>query len=232
MPRVLLVEDDPRFARLTAEFLEKNGFLVVTATTGPAALAEVGHGGFDLVLLDLSLPGMDGLDVARHLRERHSVPLIMVTARGDDEDKIRGLELGADDYLAKPFNPMELLARIRSVLRRMSGSGPQPQQGRFQSGGLVIDFGAREVTVDGERKTLTSLEFDLLSVLARRAGQVLTRDQLLELVKGSAADESFDRSIDIHVSRLRKKIEPDSRHPRYLKTVRGSGYTLAAEGRE
>ncbi len=171
------------------------------------------------------LPGMDGLTLARKIRERWNTPIIMVTARGDDADKIVGLELGADDYLAKPFNPRELLARIRAVLRRAEPADVP----RFQSGGLVIDFSAREVTVDGQRQTLTAHEYELLCALARNCGRVLTRDQLLDEMKGDHADDAFDRSIDVHVSRLRQKIEPDPRHPRYVKTVRGAGYLLARE---
>ena len=171
------------------------------------------------------LPGMDGLTLARKVRERSNTPIIMVTARGDDADKIVGLELGADDYLAKPFNPRELLARIRAVLRRAEpGDAP-----RFQSGGLVIDFSAREVSVDGKRQLLTAHEYELLCALARNSGRVLTRDQLLEEMKGDHANDAFDRSIDVHVSRLRQKIETDPRHPRYVKTVRGAGYLLARE---
>jgi DNA-binding response OmpR family regulator len=172
------------------------------------------------------LPGMDGLTLTRKIRERWNTPVIMVTARGDDADKIVGLELGADDYLAKPFNPRELLARIRAVLRRAPADAEAPV---FESGGLRIDFAAREVRVEGVRQSLTAHEYDLLSALARNAGRVLSRDQLLELVKGEDADEAFDRSIDVHVSRLRQKIEPDPRHPRYVKTVRGAGYLLARE---
>ena len=171
------------------------------------------------------LPGMDGLTLTRKIRERWNTPIIMVTARGDDADKIVGLELGADDYLAKPFNPRELLARIRAVLRRAEPADAP----RFQSGGLVIDFAAREVTVDGKRQILTAHEYELLCALARNCGRVLTRDQLLDEMKGDHADDAFDRSIDVHVSRLRQKIEPDPRHPRYVKTVRGAGYLLARE---
>jgi len=150
----------------------------------------------------------------------------MVTARGDDADKIVGLELGADDYLAKPFNPRELLARIRAVLRRAPAEADAVQ---FVSGGLQIDFAAREVRVEGVRQSLTAHEYQVLAALARNAGRVLTREQLLDLVKGEQADEAFDRSIDVHVSRLRQKIENDPRHPRYVKTVRGAGYLLARE---
>jgi DNA-binding response OmpR family regulator len=225
MTRALLVEDDRKLSGLLVEFLGKHGVETVAAGDGAQALQALGASRFDILLVDLMLPGMDGLTLTRRIRERWNTPLIMVTARGDDADKIVGLELGADDYLAKPFNPRELLARVRAVLRRGGAESPL----RFQSGGLDIDFAAREVQVDGKRQTLTAHEFELLCALARNAGRVLTRDQLLEQMKGDQADEAFDRSIDVHVSRLRQKIEPDPRHPRYVKTVRGAGYLLARE---
>ena len=225
MTRALLIEDDRKLSSLLVEFLGKHGVETVPATDGAQALQALGASRFDILLVDLMLPGMDGLTLTRRIRERWNTPLIMVTARGDDADKIVGLELGADDYLAKPFNPRELLARVRAVLRR---GGPE-SPARFQSGGLDIDFAAREVLVDGKRQTLTAHEYELLCALARNAGRVLTRDQLLEQMKGENADEAFDRSIDVHVSRLRQKIEPDPRHPRYVKTVRGAGYLLARE---
>src|SRR5471030_410407 len=225
MTRALLIEDDRKLSSLLIEFLGKHGVEAVPAADGVQALQALGAGRFDILLVDLMLPGMDGLTLTRRIRERWNTPLIMVTARGDDADKIVGLELGADDYLAKPFNPRELLARVRAVLRR---GGPE-SPARFQSGGLDIDFAAREVLVDGKRQTLTAHEYELLCALARNASRVLTRDQLLEQMKGEQADEAFDRSIDVHVSRLRQKIEPDPRHPRYVKTVRGAGYLLARE---
>ncbi len=226
MIRALLVEDDRKLAVLVQEFLGQHGVDAIIAPDGQQALQFLSSQKFDILLVDLMLPGMDGLTLTRKIREKWNTPLIMVTARGDDADKIVGLELGADDYLAKPFNPRELLARIRAVLRRTE-PGDQP---RFQSGGLIIDYAAREVTVEGKRQALTAHEFDLLCALARHAGRVLSRDQLLEQVKGDQADAAFDRSIDVHVSRLRQKIEPDPRHPRYVKTVRGAGYLLAKEG--
>ena len=227
--RILVVEDEEPILELIRYNLAKDGYKVTCVTSGEQAVGSVRAEPPDLVLLDLMLPGMDGLTLTRRIRERWNTPIIMVTARGDDADKIVGLELGADDYLAKPFNPRELLARIRAVLRRVHGD--EPGQGRFTTGGLVIDYDAREVTVDGQRQALTAHEFDLLCALARHAGRVLSRDQLLELVKGQdGADEAFDRSIDVHVSRLRSKIEADPRHPRYVKTVRGAGYLLAREG--
>ena len=226
--RALLIEDDRKLSDLLVEFLGQNGIEAVAAADANAALSLLAAGRFDILLVDVMLPGMDGLTLTRRIRERWRTPIIMVTARGDDADKIVGLELGADDYLAKPFNPRELLARIRAVLRRAQGESSA--EGRFVAGGLVIDFDAREVAVDGKRTALTAHEFDILVALARNSGRVLSRDQLLELVKGDGADEAFDRSIDVHVSRLRGKIEPDPRHPRYVKTVRGAGYLLPRDG--
>ena len=225
--RALLVEDDRKLSALVQEFLAQHGVEAVIAGDGVEALQQLGSARFDILLVDLMLPGMDGLTLTRRIRERWKTPLIMVTARGDDADKIVGLELGADDYLAKPFNPRELLARIRAVLRRASPA--EEVLVRFTSGGLAIDFGAREVTVDGKRQSLTAHEYEILCALSRNAGRVLTRDQLLDLVKGDGADAAFDRSIDVHVSRLRQKIEPDPRHPRYVKTVRGAGYLLTKD---
>ena len=223
--RALLIEDDRKLAGLLSEFLVQHGVEATVAGDSAQALQHLGGSRFDILLMDLMLPGMDGLTLTRKIRERWKTPIIMVTARGDDADKIVGLELGADDYIAKPFNPRELLARIRAVLRRAEPGDAQ----RFQSAGLSIDFAAREVTVEGERRILTAHEYELLCALARNAGRVLTRDQLLEEMKGDRADDAFDRSIDVHVSRLRQKIEPDPRHPRYVKTVRGAGYLLGRE---
>ena len=225
MIRALLIEDDRKLAGLLTEFLGQHGVETTVAGDSAQALQHLGGSRFDILLMDLMLPGMDGLTLTRKVRERWKTPIIMVTARGDDADKIVGLELGADDYIAKPFNPRELLARVRAVLRRAEPADGQ----RFQSGGLIIDFAAREVMVEGERRVLTAHEYELLCALARNAGRVLTRDQLLEEMKGDRADDAFDRSIDVHVSRLRQKIEPDPRHPRYVKTVRGAGYLLGRE---
>ncbi len=226
MIHALLIEDDRKLASLLVEFLEQNGVATTLAIDGVQALNALAGRHFDILLVDIMLPGMDGLTLTKKIRERWQTPIIMVTARDDDADKIVGLELGADDYLAKPFNPRELLARIRAVLRR---SQAPAVEGRFTSGGLTIDFGAREVLVDGKRQSLTTHEFELLCALAKNAGRVLSRERLLDLVKGTEADEAFDRSIDVHVSRLRQKIEPDARHPRYVKTVRGAGYLLPRE---
>ncbi|MSP59107.1 MAG: response regulator transcription factor [Myxococcales bacterium] len=223
----LLIDDDARLAALVAEYLGKNECDVTVAADGERGLAALGRGRFDLLLLDLMLPGVDGLEVCRRVRalQGHArLPILMLTAKGDDVDKIIGLELGADDYLAKPFNPRELLARIRAVLRRSDGE-PAPRE-RFRTGDLEIDYAAHEVTVAGERQVLTHFEFELLGCLARAAGRVLSREHLQNALKGTEF-ESFDRSIDVHVSKLRAKLESDPKNPRFIKTVRGVGYVLA-----
>ncbi|HJZ85814.1 MAG TPA: response regulator transcription factor [Polyangia bacterium] len=225
----LLIDDDARLAALVAEYLGKNDVDVTVAGDGEKGLHTLARGHFDVVLLDIMLPGVDGLEVCRRIRveSRHpEVPILMLTAKGDDVDKIVGLELGADDYLAKPFNPRELLARIRAVLRRTAP--PAGERVRFRSGLLEIDFAAREVKVAGKRQVLTHFEFELLSCLARAAGRVLSREHLMDALKG-AEYETFDRSIDVHVSKLRAKLEPNPKEPRYIKTVRGVGYVLARD---
>jgi two-component system OmpR family response regulator len=225
---VLLVEDDRRLADLTREYLEGHGLAVVHVADGRRGLEEALSGRYEAVLLDLMLPGKDGLEVCRELRARSDVPVIVLTARGEEADRVLGLELGADDYLAKPFSPRELLARIRAIVRRARGrAGPAASMVRV--GGLVVDPGARRVTLDGREIALTGYEFALLDALARRAGRVLSREQLMELAGGSA-EEAFDRSVDVHVSRLRQKLGDDPKRPRLIKTVRGAGYLLAAEG--
>ncbi|HET6414482.1 MAG TPA: response regulator transcription factor [Anaeromyxobacter sp.] len=223
----LLVEDDVRLAALTRDYLESHGVAVVSVTDGRRGLSEAVTGRYDVVLLDLMLPGKDGLEVCREVRARSDVPIIVLTARGEEADRVMGLELGADDYLAKPYSPRELLARIRAVTRRAKGRAG-PALGAFRVGSLTIDPGARRVELEGEEVHLTGYEFALLEALARRAGRVLSREQLMELAKGSAED-AFDRSIDVHVSRLRQKLGDDPKRPRLIKTVRGSGYVLAGE---
>ena len=230
-PRVaaLLIDDDARLGALVAEYLGKNEIDVTVTGDGERGLAALRKRGFDVVLLDVMLPGADGLTICRRIRatpELASIPVVMLTAKGEDVDRIVGLELGADDYLAKPFNPRELLARIRAVLRRSAAPGAPAGSPRFRSGDLEIDFDAREVTAGGRRLLLTHYEFELLAALARAAGRVLSRDQLLDALKGQA-HEAFDRSIDVHISKLRAKIEADPREPRHIKTVRGVGYVLA-----
>jgi DNA-binding response OmpR family regulator len=225
----LLVEDDARLAALTAEYLRSHGVKVVLAADGDAALAETRRARFDVVLLDLMLPGRSGVDVCRDLRARSDVPVIMLTARDEEADRVLGLEAGADDYVPKPFSPRELLARIQAQVRRARGqAGPASRP--VVVGDLELDPGALRATLRGRELDLTAYEFQLLRVLAERAGRVLSRERLLELVRGSA-EEAFDRSIDVHVSRLRAKLADDPRRPRLLKTVRGAGYQLVAPGR-
>jgi DNA-binding response OmpR family regulator len=225
----LLVEDDTRLASLTAEYLRGHGVQVVVAADGAAGLAEARRARFDVVLLDLMLPGRSGLEVCRELRSRSDVPILILTARGEEADRVLGLEIGADDYLIKPFSPRELLARIQAQVRRARGqAGPTTQP--LVLGDLELDPGSLRATLGGRELALTGYEFQLLRVLAERAGQVLSRERLLELVRGSA-EESFDRSVDVHVSRLRAKLGDDPKHPRWLKTVRGAGYQLAAPRR-
>jgi DNA-binding response OmpR family regulator len=224
---VLLVEDDLRLAALTREYLESHGLAVFHVADGRRGLEEALSGRYDAVLLDLMLPGKDGLEVCRELRARSDVPVIVLTARGEEADRVMGLELGADDYLAKPFSPRELLARIRAVTRRARGRAG-PERGVIRVGRLHLDPGTRSVRVDGREVTLTGHEFSLLEALARRAGRILSREQLIELAGGSPED-AFDRSVDVHVSRLRQKLGDDPKRPRLIKTVRGAGYLLAGE---
>jgi two-component system, OmpR family, phosphate regulon response regulator OmpR len=222
--RLLLVEDDSRLGQMLAEYLGEAGFRVEVAALGSAALDRLANADFDAIVLDLSLPDMDGLDVCRQLRAKSDTPVLMLTARGDATDRIVGLELGADDYLPKPFQPRELLARLRAILRRRRGTPAADQPLRF--GRLEIDRAARALRVDGELRALTSYQFALLVALAENAGRVLSRDVLLDLVKGEQL-EAFDRSIDVHVSRIRAAIEDDAKKPRRIITVRGSGYVFA-----
>jgi len=223
----LLVEDDARLAALTRDYLESHGVAVVGVADGRRGLSEAVTGRYDVVLLDLLLPGKDGLEVCREVRARSDVPIIVLTARGEEADRVMGLELGADDYLAKPYSPRELLARIRAVTRRAKGRAG-PALGVVRVGSLCIDPGARRVELGGREVHLTGYEFALLEALARRAGRVLSREQLMELARGSAED-AFDRSIDVHVSRLRQKLGDDPTRPHLIKTVRGSGYVLTGE---
>jgi DNA-binding response OmpR family regulator len=225
--RLLLIEDDERLARLTGRYLESHGIVVSIASDGDQGLAEALRNSYDVVLLDLMLPGRSGLELCRDLRARRDVPVIMVTARGEEADRVMGLELGADDYVAKPFSSRELLARVRAIVRRARGQAG-PAFRRVEVAGLVIDPGSLAATLHGRPLDLTAYEFALLRVLAERAGRVLSREQLLDLAKGSA-EEAYDRSIDVHISRLRQRLGDDPKHPRILKTVRGAGYVLAAD---
>jgi DNA-binding response OmpR family regulator len=223
--RVLLIEDDARLAAMVADYLGEAGFRAMVAGTGAEAERRLKREAFDAVILDLMLPDMDGLDLCKRIRSDSAIPLLMLTARGDPLDRVIGLELGADDYLPKPFEPRELLARLRAILRRQRGTGPADI---LRFGRLEIDRAARQVRVDGHEKTLTGYQYTLLLVLAERAGRVLSRDALMDLTKGSALEE-FDRSIDVHISRIRAAIEDDPKKPRRILTVRGAGYVFAKE---
>ena len=223
--RILLIDDDPRLAAMVAEYLGGAGYRVATAPDGTHGLARLEREPYDAVVLDLSLPDIDGLEVCRRLRARWEVPVLMLTARGDATDRIVGLELGADDYLPKPFEPRELLARLRAILRRKKAP---PRSTVLEFGRLEIDRDARAVRVNGAEKILTSLQFALLVALAENAGRVLSRDALMDLVKGEKL-EAFDRSIDVHVSRIRAAIEADPKKPRRIVTVRGAGYVFAKQ---
>jgi two-component system phosphate regulon response regulator OmpR len=222
--RILLIEDDPRLAEMVSEYLGEAGFRVSIAAAGRAGLERLAREPFDALVLDLMLPDMDGLEVCRELRAKHETPVLMLTARGDATDRIVGLEIGADDYLPKPFEPRELLARLRAILRRGKGRGAASTLLRF--GRLEIDRDARSVRVDGDARALTAYQFALLVALAENAGRVLSRESLMDLVKGEPL-EAFDRSIDVHVSRIRAEIEDDPKKPRRIVTVRGAGYVFA-----
>lgn len=223
--QILLVEDDPRLAAMLLEYLGEAAYKVDHCPLGRQALAQLSTRPYALVILDLMLPDMDGLDVCRQIRLHSDVPVLMLTARGDASDRIVGLELGADDYLPKPFEPRELLARLRAILRRQrSGPSNAPQILRF--GRLEIDLDAIALRLDGETRPVTAYQFALLRFMAEHAGRVLSRDILLESVKGETL-EAFDRSIDVHISRLRCAIEDDPKQPRRIITVRGAGYVMA-----
>ena len=221
---ILLVEDDLRLANMLSEYLVAAGFRVCAASRGDAALHKLAASSCDVVVLDLMLPDMDGLDVCRQLRAKSDVPILMLTARGDATDRIVGLEIGADDYLPKPFEPRELLARLRAILRRRGRDLAIEKPLSF--GRLEIDRAAREVRIEGDARVVTSYQFALLVALAENAGRVLSRETLLDLVKGEAL-ENFDRSIDVHVSRIRAAIEDEPKKPRRIITVRGAGYVFA-----
>jgi two-component system response regulator CpxR len=216
---ILLVDDDAELASLLSEFLRREGFTVEAEHEGNRGLERAAKPGVDLVVLDVMLPGIDGFEILKRLRQQSTVPVLMLTARGEDVDRIVGLELGADDYLAKPFNPRELVARIRAILRRYE-SHPPPAGGRIELNGIVLDPGTREVTAGGRRVELTTFEFDILEMLMRSAGRVLSRDALMENFYNRKATP-FDRSIDMHISHLRKKLVNGDD---LIKTIRGVGY--------
>ena len=223
---VLVVEDEPKILDVVRDYLVDAGFSVTTAADGPAALASARAVAPDLVVLDLGLPGLDGIDVARELHRRSQVPIIMLTARGAEVDRVLGLELGADDYLVKPFSPRELVARVRAVLRRSGGPGAGDDSGPIRVGDVTVDPSRRTVAVAGRPVDLTATEFELLAHLARQPGRVFTRSQLLDAIHGVAI-ESYDRAIDAHVKNIRRKLEPDPHPPRYVLTVHGVGYRFA-----
>ncbi len=224
--RALLVDDDRELARLLTEYLEPHDVELVHVEAGLEALSALEARSFDVVLLDVMLPGIDGFEVCRRVRQSHDVPIIMLTARGDDTDRIVGLEIGADDYVPKPFNPRELLARMRAVLRRVQGSRSVTAAERIGIGALEIDVPAHRVTLAGAEVQLTSFELRVLVALARRAGETVPREELARAVKGGEYDPSVDRSLDVHVSHLRQKLEDDPREPKMIRTVRGVGYVL------
>ena len=231
---LLLIEDDPKLAKMLVEYLATTDLQVDHAPTGAAGLALARQHNYKVVLLDLTLPDADGLDVCRQLRAFSGVPIIMITARGDELDRIIGLEIGADDYLPKPFNPRELVARIRAVLRRgdlQQLSNNATDDAILDCGELQIDPARRQVTVAGDSKSLTGYQFDLLLLLARNAGRVMSRDQLMSGLKGEQA-EPFDRSIDVHIGRIRAAIENNPKQPERIITVRGAGYLFSSRQKQ
>lgn len=231
--KILMVDDDLKLCRLVKDYLAPFNFAVETAHTGTSGLEKVKNGEFKAVILDVMMPEMDGFETLRQIRQFSNVPILMLTALGDETDKVIGLESGADDYLSKPFSTRELLARLRAVTRRSNITALQMQNEAEEIvvNDIHIDFATHEVTQKGERVSLTALEFDLLSSLARAAGRVLNRDQLLDEIAGRDYDV-FDRSIDVHISSLRKKLGDDFKNPRYIKTIRSVGYMLVPRDAE
>lgn len=226
--RILMIEDDASLATMVGEYLGARGFQVEACGDARSGLETLRQQHFDALILDVMLPDLDGFEVCQRVRAESDLPVLMLTARGEDTDRIVGLELGADDYLPKPFNPRELLARLRAVLRRRR-AGTRADLLRF--GALEIDREARVVRLNGAERSLTSHQFDLLCALADHAGRVMSRDTLMQRVRGQAL-EAFDRSIDVHISRIRAAIEDDPKHPRRVITVRGAGYVFARRGDE
>jgi two-component system alkaline phosphatase synthesis response regulator PhoP len=223
---ILVVDDEPKIVKQARDYLERNRYRVLTAADGTTALAVARHERPDLIVLDLNLPEMDGLDVCRALRRESDVPIIMLTARVEETDRLIGLELGADDYITKPFSPRELVARVRAVLRRVRGGVHQP--GIIRAGDLELDLHGHRVARGGEPVPLTRTEFNLLAILAQHPGQTFTRAQLLDRLHG-VAYEGFDRSVDAHVKNLRQKLELNPSEPRYVLTVYGVGYKFTDE---
>ena len=228
MRTILVVDDELKIVQLARDYLEHAGFAVLTAHDGKSALASVRAAKPDLVILDLGLPEMDGLDVTRALRKDSNVPIIMLTARAEETDKLVGLELGADDYITKPFSPKELVARVRAVLRRLDASRTSAGAETIRVADLTLDIPRMRVTVGERAVDVTPTEFQLLAALARQPGRIFTRAQLLDAVRGIAF-ESYERAIDAHIKNIRRKIEPNPREPRYILTVYGVGYKFADE---
>ncbi|MDP9273327.1 MAG: response regulator transcription factor [Chloroflexota bacterium] len=220
--RILIVDDEPKITQLVRDYLERSGFAVVTARDGRDAVMRARTDRPDVIVLDLGLPDLDGLDMTRQLRRDSQVPIIMLTARDDEADRVAGLELGADDYVTKPFSPRELVARVRAVLRRQAGEVGEV----LRAGDLELDIPKMRAEVSGKAIDLTTTEFQLLAALGRQPGRIFTRGQLLDAIHG-VAFESYERAIDAHVKNIRRKLEPDPRRPRYLLTVYGVGYRLA-----
>ena len=224
--RVLIIDDDPRLGDLLRGYLEQNGVTVAVALDGTRGLAALSAQVFDAVVLDVMMPGMDGLEVCKKIRQTSRIPVVMLTAKGDETDRVVGLEIGADDYMAKPFSPRELLARLRAVLRRAS---PDAVREQIVVSGVSIDVPSREAQRDGRTLDLTGIEFDILVALARRAGRVVPRDSLLtEAGRGDVA--VGERTVDVHISHLRQKLGDDPKTPKLIKTVRGVGYVMAKDG--
>ncbi|HEY3162827.1 MAG TPA: response regulator transcription factor [Candidatus Limnocylindrales bacterium] len=228
MKTILVVDDEPKIAELARDYLEHAGFTVRTAGDGESALAAIRRDRPDLVVLDLGLPRLDGLDVTRAIRRDSNLPVIMLTARDDEIDKLLGLELGADDYLTKPFSPRELVARVRAVLRRVDAAGEPGAIEIVRAGDLTLDLPRMRADLGGRSIDLTPTEFALLAALARQPGRIFTRSQLLDAVHG-VAFESYERAIDTHIKNLRRKLEPDPRQPTHILTVYGVGYRFADE---
>jgi DNA-binding response OmpR family regulator len=224
MRKILVVDDESKIVQLARDYLERGGFTVLTAGDGTSALATARREKPDLIVLDIGLPGIDGLDVTRALHKGSDVPIIMLTARAEESDRLIGLELGADDYIVKPFSPKELVARVRAVLRRWDGARTGGEV--IRAGDVALDVPRMTVSIGGRPVTLTSTEFQLLATLARQPGRVFTRGQLLEAVRG-VAFESYERAIDAHVKNIRRKLEPQPHAPRYILTVHGVGYKFA-----
>jgi two-component system phosphate regulon response regulator OmpR len=225
--RILIVDDDQKLQRLLKEYLENNGFQVLSLMDGSQVLKTIGTQSPDLIILDIMLPGKDGLEILKEIRREHLIPVLMLTAKGEETDRIVGLELGGDDYLPKPFNPRELLARMKAILRRVVPGGKKDSLGQehllIKAGGLILNKARQTITMDDNELELSSTEYRILEVLMKHPNTVLSRDQLMTLARGRDF-MAFDRTIDVHISKIRAKLEPDSRSPKRIKTIWGSGY--------